>query len=65
VVATVSDATLFKNGRQFAASSGGALKIIAAIEDPTVIAKILAHIGLSARAPPRSPAPPFELFQIT
>ncbi|MDQ3564624.1 MAG: hypothetical protein M3436_10940 [Pseudomonadota bacterium] len=29
----------------------GTLKIIAAIEHPTVIAKILTHLGLSARAP--------------
>ncbi|MCA1852327.1 MAG: transposase, partial [Beggiatoa sp.] len=34
---------------------GGTLKLIAAIEDPPVIAKILTHLGLSARAPPRSP----------
>ena len=32
---------------------GGTLKIIAAIEDPTVITKILAHLGLPTRAPPR------------
>ena len=42
---------------------GGALKIIAAIEDPAVIAKILTHLGLPARAPPRSPARPLALFQ--
>jgi hypothetical protein len=35
---------------------GGALKIIAAIEDPAVIVKILTHLGLPARAPPRAPA---------
>jgi hypothetical protein len=35
---------------------GGTLKIIAAIEDPHVIVKILTHLSLSARAPPRSPA---------
>ena len=35
---------------------GGALKIIAAIEDPPVIARLLAHLGLPTRAPPRSPA---------
>ena len=35
---------------------GGALKIIAAIEDPPVIVRILAHLGLPARAPPRSPS---------
>jgi hypothetical protein len=33
----------------------GNLKIIAAIEDPTVIAKILTHPSLSARVPPRMP----------
>ena len=32
---------------------GGPLKIIAAIVDSTVIAKILTHLGLPARAPPR------------
>jgi hypothetical protein len=33
---------------------GGTLKIIAAIEDPPVIAKILTHLGLSISAPPRA-----------
>ena len=37
---------------------------LAAIEDPPVIAKILTHLGLSARAPPRSPARPFDRFQM-
>ncbi|MDQ3259994.1 MAG: hypothetical protein M3Q00_04275 [Pseudomonadota bacterium] len=32
---------------------GGALKILAAIEDPAVITKILTHLRLPARAPPR------------
>ena len=35
---------------------GGDMKIIAAIEEPEVIAKILMHLCLPARAPPRSPA---------
>jgi hypothetical protein len=35
---------------------GGKLKIIAAIEDPVVIARILTPLRLPARAPPRSPA---------
>ena len=35
---------------------GGPLTILAAIEDPTVIAKILAHLGLPTRAPPKTPA---------
>ncbi len=43
---------------------GGELKIIAAIEEPTVIAKILAHLGLSTRAPPRSPPQAFRLSGI-
>ncbi len=42
---------------------GGKLKIIAAIEEPAVIVKILTHLGLPARAPPRSPARPLDLFQ--
>jgi hypothetical protein len=41
---------------------GGTLKIIAAIEHPPVIAKILAHLGLPIRAPPRSLARAFALF---
>ena len=35
---------------------GGSLKIIAAIEEPPVIVRILAHLGLPTRAPPRTPA---------
>jgi hypothetical protein len=35
---------------------GGQLKIIAAIEEPAVIVRILTHLGLPARAPPHSPA---------
>ena len=42
---------------------GGALKIIAAIEDPPVIVRILTHMGLPTRAPPRAPARRFDLFQ--
>jgi len=42
---------------------GGRLKIIAAIEDPTVIVSILTLLGLPARAPPRSPAWRVDLFQ--
>src|SRR5262245_39776523 len=50
---------------------GGTLKIIACpeprrratIEDPPVIVKILAHLGLPTRALPRSPAQRFDLFQ--
>jgi hypothetical protein len=43
---------------------GGALKIIAAIEHPPVIAKILTHLGLPARAPPRSLARLFDRLQL-
>ena len=42
---------------------GGALKIIAAIEEPAVIVRILTHLSLPARAPPRSPAQPLSVFQ--
>jgi len=44
---------------------GAALKIIAAIENPPVIVKILTHLGLPTRAPPRAPAQRFDLFQTT
>jgi hypothetical protein len=36
---------------------------IAAIEEPAVIERILTHLGLSARPPPRTPARRFDLFQ--
>ena len=36
---------------------GGELKIIAAILERAVIGRILTHLGLQARAPPRAPAP--------
>jgi len=42
---------------------GGKLKIIAAIEEPAVIERILTHLGLSAQPPPRTPARRVELFQ--
>ena len=42
---------------------GGALKIIAAIVEPPVIARLLAHLGLPTRAPPRLPARRLDLFQ--
>ena len=35
---------------------GGPLTILAAIEDPSVIVKILSHLGLPTRAPPKVPA---------
>jgi hypothetical protein len=42
---------------------GGKMKIIAAIEEPAVIERILTHLGLSAQPPPRAPARRFDLFQ--
>ena len=42
---------------------GGALKIIAAIEDPPAIVRIFIHLGLPSRAPSRAPAQRFDLFQ--
>jgi hypothetical protein len=42
---------------------GGPLTLIAAIYNPAVIAKILAHLGLPTRASPRSPARTYDLFQ--
>jgi len=41
---------------------GGHLRIIAAIVEHSVVAKILAHLGLPTRAPPRAPARSFDLF---
>ncbi len=42
---------------------GDPLTLIAAIEDPAVIVKILAHLGLPTRAPPRASARIDEFFQ--
>ena len=42
---------------------GGTLKILAAIEDPTVIVALLTHLSLPARAPPRVPARALPLSQ--
>jgi len=39
------------------------LKIIAAIEEPVVIVRILTHLGLPARASPRAPARRLPLFE--
>jgi len=43
---------------------GGKLKIIAAIEEPAVIERILTHLGISAQPPPRTPARRVELCQV-
>ena len=61
----VAQAGIRYRHRAVSASSGGTLTIIAAIEDPPVIDKILTHLGLSARAPPRSPARSFDRLQMT
>jgi hypothetical protein len=41
---------------------GGPLTLTAAIEDPTVIVKVLAHLGLPPRVPPRASARIDECF---
>ena len=43
---------------------GGTLTLLAAIEDPAVIIKILSHLGLPTRAPPKTPAR-LDAFQQT
>jgi hypothetical protein len=43
--------------------SAASTNCAAAIVDPPVIAKILAHLHLPACAPPRSPARALALFQ--
>jgi hypothetical protein len=42
---------------------GGNLSILAAILEQAVIAKILTHLGLPIRAPPRAPARRTDLFE--
>ena len=42
---------------------GGQLKLIAAIEEPAAIARILTHLGLAAQPPPRAPAVRVDLLQ--
>ena len=42
---------------------GGPLTMIAVIEDPPVVQRILAHLGLPSRAPPRTPAKADPLLQ--
>ena len=41
---------------------GANMKIIAAIPESSAITKILDHLGISTRAPPRSPAKTYDLF---
>jgi hypothetical protein len=47
---------VFDLDQQHCPNCGGELKIIAAIMEQPVIEKILMHLGLQARAPPRSAA---------
>jgi hypothetical protein len=42
---------------------GGKLKLVAVIEEPDVIEKILMHIGLDPQPPPRAKARRVALFQ--
>ena len=42
---------------------GGQLKLIAAIEEPAVIARILTHLGLAEQPPPRAPPVRLDLLQ--
>lgn len=41
---------------------GGKVRVIASIEDPLVIGKILKHLGLDQEAAPNSRSPPADLF---
>lgn len=53
---------VFDSDMEHCPNCGGTLKIITAILSPTVIAKLLTHLGWSVRAPPRSPACRLDLF---
>ena len=52
---------VFEIDMEHCPNCGGELRIIAAILEQPVIEKILTHLGLQARAPPRSPARGQEL----
>ena len=54
---------VFGLGLEYCPQCGGEFRIIAAIEELAVIARILTHLGLPARAPPRAPPRRPELFQ--
>lgn len=47
---------VFEIDMEHCPNCGGELKIIAAIQEQPVIEKILTHLSLQARAPPRAPA---------
>ena len=52
---------VFEIDMEHCPNCGGELRIIAAILEQPVIEKILTHLGLQVRAPPRSPARGQEL----
>ena len=41
---------------------GGRMRVVATIEDPVVIRKILTHLGLPTAVPAPRPPPPAALF---
>jgi hypothetical protein len=47
---------VFEIDMEHCPNCGGEFKVIAVILEPPVIEKILTHLGLQARAPPRAPA---------
>ena len=47
---------VFEIDMEHCPNCGGELKIIVAILEAPVIEKILTHLGLQVRAPPRAPA---------
>ena len=53
---------VFNSDVEICPHCGGSVKIIAAIQNPSAIARILAHLGLPTRAPPRAPARSFDHF---
>ena len=54
---------VFQIDLEHCSNCGGELKIIAAILEVPVIERILTHLGLQARAPPRTPARERQLAQ--
>jgi len=54
---------VFEIDMTICAHYGGPVTLIATIEDPEVIVKIRAHLGLPTKAPPRTPAQAYPLVQ--